>query len=175
MRNIRKTKKAVTYSRQPHLEIFFTGQGVTADDYILHQLKHIEHPRQHTVVTSDKKLAWQSRRKGAHTVTIEEFLKLLNNRFKNKLKRTRQTPAPKLISAPTPLPLAESKKKEGNDYYLEHFETNFLKIVEAEAAKKMAKHTKTKKSAKTKKDNIDETLSNMERWMNAFERNLDND
>ena len=69
------------------LEIVFTAMGETADELILQELKESAHPSQHTVVTSDKKLANLCRLRQAKTESIDEFLGWLNKRYKNKQRR----------------------------------------------------------------------------------------
>ena len=60
------------------LEILFTGEGETADEYIIDEIKNHPNPHQETVVTSDKKLAWHIRNSSAHTESVEEFMLWLN-------------------------------------------------------------------------------------------------
>ena len=50
-----------TRSHYDELEILFTAEGETADEYIIDEIKNHPHPQQETVVTSDKKLAWHVR------------------------------------------------------------------------------------------------------------------
>src|SRR5262245_23155228 len=69
------------------LEICFTDEGETADDYILDKLKASPNPRQETVITSDKRLSWRARRLLAHTQSVEEFLNALEKRYQNFLRR----------------------------------------------------------------------------------------
>lgn len=165
-------------SHLQHLEICFTSQGETADELILRQLQHDKNPRQQTIVTSDKKLAWLARRRGAQTETVEDFLKSLNNRVKNKLKRSKLTPPPDIIppiKKITPPSTQKSSTEECFEYYLEQFEISFQKMAESQAIKKVEiESPKKRKKPKTKKIQ-DEGLSNMERWMKAFERKLDID
>ncbi len=158
-----------------NLEICFSAKGESADEFILHKLRHEKKPRQQTVVTSDKKLAWLARRQGSLTETIEEFLKWLNNRYKNKIKRTKKPL--QAISTPerVELPLAAppSSPEEGSDYYLQQFEMRFQEMVKQEPLPKEKETVKKKKTARIKKATEDKGLSNMDRWQKAFERNLD--
>lgn len=159
-----------------HLEICFSAKGESADDFILHQIKQEKHPRQLTVVTSDKKLAWLSRRQGCLTETIEEFLKWLNSRYVNKIKRREKIlipqdiPAPKKAEPPVTTP---SSPEEYFDFYLRQFEKNFQQIVKTQPPKNSKKTPKMKKNSKIKKTKEGEHLSNMERWIKAFERNVE--
>lgn len=165
-------------SQRKHIDIRFTEQGETADEFILHQLKHVKNPRQYTVITSDKKLAWLVRRRGAHTESVEEFLKWLNNRYKNKLKRSTTPPTlqnivskQKEVAAPS----QPSSLEESYEYYLKQFEMNFQEWSQTQQpVKKVQKVSKKKKMVK---DTLpkDEGLSNLERWQKAFERKLEED
>lgn len=76
-----------TRSHYHSIEICFTDEGETADDYILQALKFQSKPHQITVVTSDKKLAWQARRRLAKTESVEQFLSWLSKRYQNKQRR----------------------------------------------------------------------------------------
>lgn len=161
-----------------HLEILFTRQGETADELILQKLKHAANPIQHTVITSDKKLAWLARRRNAKTESVEDFLKWLNNRYKNKIKRHKNPPVKMPLSKPRKKivsePTVKSTTEKSEDYYLEKFETLFKSYLEAEPIKKERKKEKAKerKIPKFKKTKKDEGLSDMERWQKAFERDL---
>lgn len=166
-------------SHVQHLEILFTAQGETADECILHMLKRVKNPREQTVVTSDKKLAWLARRRGAHTETVEDFLKILNKRYQNKLKRP-QVPLVQETIIPSPpkktIPILTQKAlpEECFEYYLEKFESNFQEIPQSQPAKKSEQPQK-KKSQKPKKANPEKGLSDRDRWMKAFERSLSDD
>jgi len=162
-------------SHLQHLEIFFTEHGQTADEWILNYLKHEKKPQQQIVITSDKKLAWQSRRKGAHTLTIEDFLKELNQRYKNKLKQ--QTISPKLIQSKkiekiNPVIKTISKPKNEYDYYLEQFEIRSKELAESAPQKSLLSKKKYKKRKIAEKEDC---LSNIERWKKAFERHLEDE
>lgn len=170
-------KDEATYSHFHHLEIHFTSKGETADDHILSQFRHIKNPRNYTVVTSDKKLAWLARRQGALTETVEEFLKMLNSRVKNKLKRLKLTPPKEIIPptkpAKTPqLPIDSSSLEDCFEYYLENFEKNFQELIQPILKKKEKKVSRKKKNLSISKQE-DSAISNWERWITAFERELE--
>jgi uncharacterized protein len=144
------------------LEILFTGEGETADEYILKDLKNASKPSHETVVTSDKKLAWLSRRNLAKTETIEHFLEWLNKRYKNKLRQTKQvqtkTSEANTIPKRSPptinveaIPNAEQKPEECFDFYLGIFENAFDQI-QLEKAEKKAKKKEKKISLKKSRD-----------------------
>ncbi|MEI8125014.1 MAG: NYN domain-containing protein [Parachlamydiaceae bacterium] len=75
-----------TRNHYKSLEIIFTATRETADEFILHALKEVKNPKEHTVVTSDKTLARLSKIRLANTETIEEFLSWVGKRCKNKNK-----------------------------------------------------------------------------------------
>lgn len=110
------------------LEIIFSAENETADQWILHTVKLSSKPSSITVVTSDKKLAWGARMKLAKTLSVEEFLQTVRVRCRNKAKRSREParePIPPKISGPAP----DSVPAPGSfDYYLEHFERSFNEI-----------------------------------------------
>lgn len=111
-------------SHYRRLEIIFSAQNQTADEYIIHELKSKKNPLQFTVVTSDKKLAWLARRQAAKTETVEEFLNWLGKRYENK-GRLKKIPIEKKVVKKTPLPKKSTEKISPEDsfnYYLETFQ-----------------------------------------------------
>jgi len=158
-----------------HLEIQFTSQGVTADEWIINKVKRSAHPETLIVVTSDKKLALSVRHHLGKTETVEEFVTTLNQRYKNKqqslkqeaqesektekttLKRAlKQTTEPKKAQAKVTL-----KPDECFEFYLQEFEDNFNRLAIAKPVKKAKKQT-SKEKPKFQTD--------MERWQEAFEK-----
>lgn len=93
-----------TRTHYHHIEICFTDEGETADDYILKALKRVAKSQQETVITSDKRLAWQVRRRLAKTESVEQFLKWVIKRSQNKTRRLKQEAAPPISQPPTPQP-----------------------------------------------------------------------
>jgi predicted RNA-binding protein with PIN domain len=65
-------------------EIRYTDYLQTADDCIIEALKEKKSTKGIIVVSSDKKLAWRARRRGAETMSVEEFYDILNRRWQNK-------------------------------------------------------------------------------------------
>lgn len=180
------------------LKIIFTSHGETADEYILQELKELHSPTQHTVVTSDKKLAWLSRRRVVNTESVEDFISWLNKRYKNKLRQLKQKSLPKdkgqkpsdgttglrPLLRPSPpkadpippssdqSPKKETSTEECYDYYLKVFQEG----VQAESEKKTEKRVLRKEQKKGKKktgkpasSSEDAVISDMERWQRAFE------
>jgi uncharacterized protein len=172
------------------LEIVFTSPGQTADEFILLELKGIERPAHHTVVTSDKNLAWLSRRRQAKTETVDEFLRWLNQRYKNKLRRMKepydsrkekeQAVIEKLRgkaqvkTKEKSIPALAASPDESFDYYLETFEKRLKEQQEEVQAHKTkpAKLKKLKKIKPVQKDEVDESISDMARWLQIFENRL---
>lgn len=153
-------------SHYNYLEIHFTAQGEIADDYIVKYVKGHLDPAKVTVVTSDKKLSWQVRRKGAHTETVDEFLSLLNRRYRNKIKQINE-PKPTLIPAeelpPTPpAPKLKDTPEKCFEFYLSQFEKELV-----DQGVKPETPVKKKKKRLVKPDPA-ELLSDQERWLRAF-------
>lgn len=169
-----------TRSHFKSLEIVFTAKNETADDYILHRLKESPNPSQQTVVTSDKKLAYQCRMRLGKTESAEEFLTNLNRRYKNKMVPRKPVEEVPLQKRPPPPKKAvippESAPAEGCfDYYLNAFETEAELLVKESSKKpprlpEMPQELESKKPKKKKPTKEESHLSDMQRWLNAFEK-----
>lgn len=178
------------------LEILYTGEGETADEYILDVLSQTPNPRQEIVVTSDKILAAQVRHLSAKVEAVEEFMRWLNRSYENRLKRPEQAKPTKKqvqqIQKPSLLvpPVLSSDHIEAPpkanaeslmDYYQRMFEAEFQKIAAAEEKRKIEKRTgKRTRRPKAAKDPFKEPLSkeskeasDMERWLKIFEENVE--
>lgn len=181
-----------TRTHYDQLEILFTAEGETADEYIMEEIRNHPHPQQETVVTSDKRLAWRVRNRSAHTESVEEFTFWLNRAYKNKqrqLKKGKQIPP---ISPPKPkvssknsLPVQGASLEACEDYYAQIFESKWEEIVKKEEAKKSdallsASKKRTPRTPKQKRpDPFEAPLSNeeraeseQERWEKIFEKRL---
>jgi hypothetical protein len=138
--------------RTRSLEILYTAEGETADEYILNELKAESKPSEHTVVTSDKQLAYLAKLCHSHAETVEHFIAWLNRRYKNKLRRPvteakkHVPPTPIQAKAPAALP-----PEQCYDYYLGVFEQRL------------------KEQSIKSKSEPKEILSDMQRWLRAFE------
>lgn len=169
------------------LEIRFTEGGETADEYILKAVKRADNPQNITVITSDKKLAWLSRRRSAKTETVEEFITWLNKRYRNKLRHQKspqnkavemqmaklhEPPAKKEISPPT-APISTVAAEECFDFYLTQFEAASVLLEETpkKPSKKPVKGQKTKKNSQEN----DQNESFVATWFKVFERDLESD
>lgn len=109
------------------LEICFTDEGETADDYILRAIKRSKNPKLETVVTSDKKLAERSRRLLANTQSVKQFLDWLEKKYAHMPE---EKSAPKKMKIVLKEHAKEDKTppkpgrtiEESFDYYLYEFE-----------------------------------------------------
>ncbi len=114
-----------------NLEICFTDEGESADDYIIRKLESVRNAKNETVVTSDNKLAWRARNFLANTVAVDKFVDWLNLRYKKKGGRWKKT---KEVSKPTPPKKTQEEvtsykgSEEEFNYYLGIFEKKFKEI-----------------------------------------------
>ena len=144
------------------LEICFTDEGETADDYIIDVLKAAKNPGQETIITSDNKLAWRARRRLAKTETVEKFIAWLEKRYVNKIRlrkqeRETQTPLIETSRRNTLEPPSEENIEGSFDYYLHAFEKRFQQITSKENPPKQKKPPSEKKE------------SDVARWLRIFE------
>jgi hypothetical protein len=107
-------------------------------------------------VTSDKRLAWAARRRLAKTESVEEFLAWLNKRFYNKIRRLKDAEGLKSVKAVSLPKKAIKRDIEPAETIEERFEY-YLKIFEGELRDSPVKEKETSH------------LSDMERWLKAFE------
>lgn len=171
-------------TRLDNFAIVFTRQGETADEYILAQLEITSQPRQEIVVTSDRPLGAMARRCGAKTELVEEFIQWLYHRYKKRRQQAKKAIlpvskppvvlAPKQLVVPSPF-LSPDIPEQAFDYYLAEFEKRLqaedsLVISKPKAIKKGAK--KGSKKVKLRQESEENPMSEMERWLKLFERNL---
>lgn len=160
------------------VEVVYTPTGVSADELIIAKLKTIKNPRLETVVTSDKKLAWQARRKMAQSQSVEDFMAWLNRRCVNKKRSISQKQQNTLQSitaiqpppSTSPPPPTEISHKEGS---MEYYEELFEKRVAEEALSKPLKQSKKKKKTLKAKNPPPEKVekaykSELDRWLDLF-------
>lgn len=150
------------------LEICFTDEGETADDYIINELGSTPNPREEIVVTSDNNLAWRARRMHAKTEQVEEFMRWLDHRYRKKKKDLpndyviKEPPKIQLPEEVTP-PQTQEELKASESYYLKAFEKKFKEL----EPKRNLPYPKNK-SSKPK----EEIESDTERWQRLFETRL---
>lgn len=123
---------SATRTHFQHLQILFSSHGETADDLIIQCLKEEDNPRQCTVVTSDKQLAWRARHLEAKTQSVGAFMKWLN---KAAQKRTKPTAPP----TPPPQRSKERTTKIITDGSFEHYLETFEKHLKEDMKKKPQK------------------------------------
>lgn len=162
------------------LEILYTAQGESADDYILNNIRYSSAPQKELVVTSDKALARKVRHFSGNTETVEHFLDWLNRSYHNKIYKKKEKKT-QTLSIPKAEPTDENAPlEELSDYYLKLFETEWEEIKQKEKKEKELKASLNTKRAprkpRQKKDPFQEPpspekrkASEMERWLQIFE------
>lgn len=182
-----------TRTHYDQLEILFTAEGETADEYIIDEIKNHNHPQQETVVTSDKKLAWRIRNRSAHTETVEEFMLWLNRAYKNKirqLKKDKHTVIISPLSRPKQTPRSLIPPKDApleayDEYYAQMFESQWQEILIKEEEKRQQaselslNKNRPPRKPKQRKDPFaspqtpeEKTATETERWLKIFEKRL---
>jgi predicted RNA-binding protein with PIN domain len=74
------------------LAMIYTPHHQTADDYILEALSDASDPSKETVISSDMELLRKAKQRGAHTLTVEQFLaKLVKKKQKKKTPEADKT------------------------------------------------------------------------------------
>ncbi len=75
------------------IEIIYTPESQSADDYIIQQIEHHPRPSHITIVSSDREVSGKSKQFGAKTQTIEEFLSFLLTKERKRKKESRPPPS----------------------------------------------------------------------------------
>lgn len=174
-------------SHLPHLEIIFTAERESADEFIIDQIRSSGKNSKHElVVTSDKTLAWHARSYGAKTQGVGEFISWLEKCYQNKQRHKRRPPHPSPISKAPPTKIAPerhepavppkiSKAEECLSYYEQVFEARFQKLLKEEATERQ-RPAKEKSRHLFKKEPLQPLLkdrrSQNEKWLEAFENRL---
>lgn len=167
------------------LEILYTAEGESADDFILDKIQHSPSPQQETVITSDKPLSRKIRHCSAKTETVEEFLDWLNRSYNNKIsKKKEKTLRPLPIPKPKPPPEKNAPLDQLSDHYQQLFEAEYQEIQKKEAKEKELKAAsqpmkRPPRQPRQKKDPFQEATtseerqaSELERWLKIFEDRL---
>lgn len=171
------------------LEVVFTDKGQSADDYILDEIRRHQRPQQLIVISSDNKLTWRCRQLGAKTESCEEFAQWTRERQKSRKRKEKKeedttwtgievedkekTPS---TSEKEPSPTPKKTAEESFDYYLKHFEKKDAKASKAKKKKdQMTPPAKEpeKEDLKKKTEEPPGPESEMERWLNIFEKQSD--
>lgn len=187
-----------TRSHYDRLEIRFTAEGETADEYLLHEIKNSKVPRQETVVTSDKILAKFVRDCSGRTQSVEEFISWLNRSYRNKLRRSKQEGIPVAAAAPvivpplsipktSSVPPADAPLEACTEYYARLFEAEWKEILKKDQLKKEAKAAaapplkRPPRKPRQKRDPFQpartpesQESGEMERWLKLFEQKSKN-
>lgn len=140
---------------QSGLDVHYTDEKQTADDYILEWLRLAKRPQDHIVVTSDRGLARSAAGKGTRVQSTEAFKSMLERIYLKKLRAPIiLKPLPTLIKAsPTKIETSE-----------ERYERIFEEKLGEEIPKKIQKKKLVKKVVEEQKDDND-----FERWLRLFE------
>lgn len=171
-------KNEATRRHYKSMEIYYTDEQETADDYIIKSLKQRPKNSQVTVVTSDLHLAWRARREGALTMSAEEFLSWLQRRYRNKVQQVRESlevTAPQKTNLPVLLP--EIKKNEKIitvkvqseiDFYMEQFGG----VDNEDHNTQTPKKGKSRKSLHQEEESTPPKKyeSDFDRWLREFEK-----
>ncbi len=92
-----------------HLEVLYTPEGVTADDFIIQLLEGSKDATKEVVVTNDKELSMRAKHQYASTQSLENFLNWLNRRYSNQTKKKGSLPG----KIQNRTPLVSSKSNAG--------------------------------------------------------------
>ncbi len=173
------------------LEIIYTAEGETADEYLVDMVSHLRRPRQIIVVTNDKILASHIRHSSVKIETVNHFMEWLNRSYAKRLKTPKIDKKPLLpISRPLAIvpkmaPLIskeivspKTNKESEFEYYQRIFEAEYENLKQLEAVKKRpAKKTRQPKKIKQDPFTTPRLIKNesteMERWLKAFEEELE--
>lgn len=177
------------------LEILFTAEGETADEFILDEIKETAEPEKEIVVTSDKQLARSVRNRQGQVQSVEEFWEWLNRSYKNKCrhKKKEQKGLSQSVEEQTsPLPKTSKRKipdhnvslEQCEDYYAQIFTERWEKIAETESLQKKANNEEQRqprpRRPKKRKDPFapseseqSDEATQMERWLKIFEKRME--
>lgn len=155
------------------LEMIFTEKGELADDLILKKIRTSTKPHHVLVVTSDKRLGERAKRLLAKVISVKEWLRQLSKLAAKGAKEKKNVLPLKKEKAPIiPQENAPARSKEPESdygYYLYAFEKRYDAIKEDIPAPKVSKE-KRKKPKSPKKENLEPTVSEFERWLRLFEK-----
>lgn len=143
------------------LEIIYTSEGETADDWLIRYSKKLSTHPEITIVTSDKRLAVHLKVKGIKILSCEKFISFLNKRVRSVLKAPKESIAP----PPKVTPLKKKVAKGSAEYYEKLFQDRLENETPPLPKKKVPKPlTKEKQKDNEKKCGESEE----ERWGRLF-------
>lgn len=120
-----------TKNRASSIDIIYTSQGETADDFILKWVKGRKNPKEITLVTSDKRLACKARALLAKTEEVLLFFSFLKKKAAHsRLLPEKKVPPPKPPVKVQKEPTAPKKIPAENldEYYYQQFMTSYLEL-----------------------------------------------
>lgn len=176
-----------TKSHFASLEILYSAEGETADEYIVDVISHASNPRSLVVVTNDRFLGAQVRHLLAKVESVESFMQQLNRSYQKKfnnppkLKIEKNTLKPEDSVRNILHPVCTKKTFECDvDYYQRVFEAEFQLIEEKKKEKRAARSSEKVRKFKKVLNPFDEDpvylkneVTEMERWLKAFEYRKD--
>lgn len=174
----------VAWTRTRGVRVVYTGEGETADSYIVSALRKEPKGRRQTVVTSDKRLAWEIRQDStAATVDVVPFVHWVQSRYRNLHRRRNKIIDRTLDVATTtrvPPPKRETEPAQANtpeecfDYYHRVFSQTAEALPEDSAPQKQAEASASaKKRKKRQPTNEPSNMSDEARWLHLFTEKLD--
>ncbi len=167
----------VSRGHYKNLEIVYTSEKESADEYIHRAVLRIKNARFITVVTSDKKLAWLCRVHGANTQSISAFLKWLNSRYQNELmpRLKKEKPPPKVVKKDLSALPALPPKPGTLSYYEAIFEGEMKEapVSVVRVPEKVIPQKVKPEPEKPAEDDSDE--SDFDRWLRTFQRRVNDE
>lgn len=166
------TESFVERSAALTLPIIYTDHKQTADEYILEFVSQEKHPKEVTVVTSDSRLAWAARGKGAYSMSVEEFRVMLGKKGMKEERRKEERREEQGNQGNQGI--KESKKLEvkRKPTDMERWEEAFQKD-EGQRTKDEKSGTGIKElenqRSKGSEKRQEGLMTDMERWLKAFE------
>ena len=150
-----KESSAFSRSHIENVEIVYTEENQTADEYIVEIVRIAKSPRKLTIVTSDKTLATSVRAYYAHTEGAKAFFTSLQKRFSKRHHPSHKpTPFRKALQIEKEAPL--TLKDPLFDFYMGAFE-------------------EPEKPSKPLPKKVYRRESDFDRWMRLFSKKSDSD
>lgn len=75
------------------VEVFFSGRGTSADELIVRKLERAAHPREYTVITSDRALGTACKHLGARQMSCAELNRAMGQLEREPLRRWESPPS----------------------------------------------------------------------------------
>jgi predicted RNA-binding protein with PIN domain len=147
---------------QQGLDVHYTDEKQTADEYILEWLRLVKRPQDYTVVTSDRGLARRAACKGARVQTVEGFKAMLGKLY---LKKLHQPQVMELKPLPTLVKISPEKTETSQERYERIFEER----QEGEVPVKEVKKENPRKKIPEKEISSEQREEDdFERWLRIF-------